>query len=108
LGLDEIGRIDARFWSYHYLIHVVVGVLSTAVVLSEGSPALAGFLYVLLGPLCQWNGVIARRRTRDVESKPGGGASVTPLAQRCPRALPARIGGVELDGVGSEDRGRRG
>lgn len=69
LELDEVGRIDARFWSYHYLIHVAVGAVSTAVVLSGGSPAVAGFLYVLLGPLCQWNGVIARRRSQEVERR---------------------------------------
>ena len=69
LGLDEVGRIEARFWSYHYLIHVAVGLLSVAVAWYGGSPAVAGFLYVLLGPLCQWNGVIAGRRSREAAGR---------------------------------------
>ncbi len=76
LELDEVGRIDARFWSYHYLIHVGLGALSTAVVLAGGSPALAGCLYLLLGPLCQWNGLIARRHTRAVERRSAEGSAI--------------------------------
>lgn len=47
-----------RFWSNHFLIFVVVGVLSTAITYSGvgmryGVP---GYVYALLGPLCYWHG----------------------------------------------------
>jgi Endosomal/lysosomal potassium channel TMEM175 len=69
LGLDEIERLDARAWSYHYLIFVAVGCLSIAIVLAGGPLWLSGVSYGLLGPLCYGNGVVARRRAVGLEER---------------------------------------
>lgn len=69
LDLDEVERLDARSWARHYLIFVGVGCLSIAIVLTGGSLFLSGVIYGLLGPLCHWNGVVARRRSRQLEER---------------------------------------
>ena len=67
--LDEAERLDARFWARHYLIFVGVGGLSVAIVLIGGPLFLSGVIYGLLGPLCHWNGTVARRRSRQLEEQ---------------------------------------
>jgi len=72
LELDERERLDARAWSHHYLIFVAVGCLSIAVVLAGGPLWLSGMVYGLLGPLCAWNGVVARRRAETLAERLAG------------------------------------
>jgi len=69
LELDEVERLDAHAWVRHYLIFVGVGCLSVAIVLIGGPLFLAGVIYGLLGPLCSWNGTVARRRSRELEEQ---------------------------------------
>ncbi len=69
LELDEVERLDARSWMRHYLIFVGVGCLSVAIVLAGGPLFLSGVIYGLLGPLCHWNGTVARRRSRKLEKQ---------------------------------------
>jgi hypothetical protein len=71
LELDEVERLDARSWARHYLIFVGVGCLSIVIVLAGGPLFLSGVIYGLLGPLCHWNGVVARRRSRELEQRLG-------------------------------------
>ncbi|HEX4960411.1 MAG TPA: TMEM175 family protein [Thermoanaerobaculia bacterium] len=70
LGLDAAERIEASMWFRHYLIFVAVGLLSIALAaagvgLRYGVP---GFAYCLLGPFCWWNGEVAGRRKRALQS----------------------------------------
>ncbi len=69
LELDELERLEARSWSHHFLIFVGLGFLSIAIVLAGGPLWLSGVVYSLLGPLCYWNGVVARRRTKELEER---------------------------------------
>lgn len=69
LDLDEVERLDARSWMSHYLIFVGVGCLSVVIVLLDGPLFLSGVIYGLLGPLCHWNGKVARRRSRALEER---------------------------------------
>ena len=46
-----------------------VGCLSIAIVLAGGPLFLSGVIYALLGPLCHWNGTVARRRSRELEQR---------------------------------------
>ena len=69
LELDQVERLDAGSWMRHYLIFVGVGCLSVAIVLADGPLFLAGVIYSLLGPLCHWNGSVARRRSRELEQR---------------------------------------
>jgi hypothetical protein len=69
LELDEVERLDARSWMRHYLIFVGVGGLSVLIVLVGGPLFLSGVIYGLLGPLCHWNGRVARRRSQKLEEQ---------------------------------------
>ena len=69
LELDQVEQLDARAWMRHYLIFVGVGCASVAIVLAGGPLFLAGIIYSLLGPLCHWNGSVARRRSRELEQR---------------------------------------
>jgi hypothetical protein len=69
LDLDEPERLEARSWFHHYLIFVGVGCLSIAIVLAGGPLWLSGVIYALIGPLCHWNGTIARRRVEELEQR---------------------------------------
>jgi uncharacterized membrane protein len=71
LGLDGFGQNEARTWMRHYLIFVAVGLLSVALAWAKvgirfGAP---GFVYVLLGPLCWWNGEIGGKYRRELERR---------------------------------------
>lgn len=67
--MGEVDRLDARAWMRHYLIFVGVGCLSIAIVLADGPLFLSGIVYGLLGPLCHWNGRVARRRSQELEER---------------------------------------
>lgn len=69
LDLDRLERLDAQSWMRQYLIFVGVGCLSIAIVLTGGPLFLSGVIYGLLGPLCYWNGAVARRRARAIEEQ---------------------------------------
>ncbi len=68
LDLDAVERIDVRIWCRHYLIFVAVGLLSIGLAAAQVGLrfGLPGFAYVLLGPLCWWNGELGARRRRAV------------------------------------------
>jgi hypothetical protein len=69
LDLDEVERLEVRAWFHHYLVFVGVGCLSIAIVLSGGPHWVSGVIYALIGPLCHWNGTIARRRVEALEQR---------------------------------------
>ena len=69
LDLDEVERLEARSWFRHYLVFAGVGCLSIAIVLTGGPHWLSGVIYALIGPLCHWNGRVARRRTQELEQR---------------------------------------
>lgn len=69
LELDEVERLEARAWFLHYLIFVGVGCLSIAIVLAGGPLWVSGVIYTLIGPLCTWNGKVARRRSEELEQR---------------------------------------
>lgn len=71
LGLDALQQVQARTWMRHYLIFVAVGLLSVALAWGKVGIrfGLPGFLYVLLGPLCWWNGEVGGRRRRELERR---------------------------------------
>jgi hypothetical protein len=69
LDLDERERLEARSWSHHYLIFVGMGCLSIVIVLANGPLWVSGVVYSLLGPLCYWNGMVARRRAESLEAR---------------------------------------
>ena len=69
LDLDEVERLEARAWFRHYLVFVGVGCLSIAIVLTGGPHWLSGVIYGLIGPLCHWNGRVARRQTQELEQR---------------------------------------
>ena len=46
-----------------------MGCLSIAIVLAGGPLWLSGVVYALLGPLCHWNGMVARRRVEELEER---------------------------------------
>jgi len=66
LDLDAVERVDVRIWCRHYLIFVAVGLLSIGLAAAHVGLrfGLPGFAYVLLGPLCWWNGEVGARRRR--------------------------------------------
>ena len=71
LGLDAVRQIEARNWMRHYLMFVLVGLLSVALAWTRVGLrfGLPGFIYCLLGPLCWWNGEVGGRRKRELESR---------------------------------------
>jgi hypothetical protein len=69
LDLDEVERLEAHFWFRHYLVFVGVGLLSITLVKIGAPLFLTGVIYGLIGPLCHWNGTIARRRTKQLEQR---------------------------------------
>jgi uncharacterized membrane protein len=71
LGLDAAHQIEARTWMRHYLIFVLVGLLSVALAWARIGIrfGLPGFIYMLLGPLCWWNGEVGGRRKRELERR---------------------------------------
>ena len=71
LDLNAVEQIEVRTWTRHYLIFVGVGLLSVALAwagvgIKIGLP---GFVYMLLGPFCWWNGEVGGRRKREMAAK---------------------------------------
>ncbi|MEM8995952.1 MAG: TMEM175 family protein [Acidobacteriota bacterium] len=71
LGLSALELFEARAMVRHYGIYVGVGALSIALTLGDvgtgyGGP---GWVYVLLGPLCGFNGVRTERRRRELAAE---------------------------------------
>jgi len=72
LELDELERFDARTTSRHYLVFAAVGLLSMALAgarvgLRVGAP---GWIYALLGPLCQAHASWSQRRRARLAAVP--------------------------------------
>ena len=69
LALEPLNAFDAQTWSRHYLIYVLVGLLS--IVFSHtglgASVGLPGWIYGALGPLCAWHGISRGRQRQQLE-----------------------------------------
>ena len=72
LELDEQERFEASFYSRHYGLFVLVGLISMALAwsgwgLRYGGP---GYAYFLIGPCCALHGVLSSRRQRRRDPAP--------------------------------------